>query len=667
MKKELAGAVLILLAATALSAENETDRIVISGNKTVQNAEDTVEAVEVIDEEEIKEMGARNVEEVLEGVLGITIYDHPQSTVMLQGFEGEYVKVLVDGIEITGDIGGATPIAQIPVTDIERIEIVRGASSVLYGSDAMGGVINIITHTPEVSKKGENPLKLNFSLFQEVSSNSRLYGGISGSVKATHLYADLTASYDYDDGLYETEENTLGNMVDLYDVAAYRLGYGKSRIGWRGDRGDISLFATYMNRFQETSLSSEAGISYDDSRVELGLDGSLSLNDTSDMSGFLTWKTYDHDVTDIYYNYDTEEEETSAYEDVEGEWRYLKEVGLSHQILTGFNGRYESLGGDSFEGDTYEAKYVSWYLQDTWNKDSMDILRVVPGIRLDVCPPSYDDEDLLYKVTPKVSLRWDPASDWVYRVSYGMGYKVPTLKQKYWRFFHVSPYNFMLVGNPNLVPETSHGLNTSVEYGQARGWSFTGSAYFNYLFDMITTVISDDESGTWTSDDGTTTDYIYIRTYENKDEAITAGVDVSAQYAKGGWKGSIGYSWGLAKYNDDDTDGFEDLSGRSPHQVKGDVTYTLPDWKTKARLSAQWLAPELIDEDDGGYSPDYFMVDLRLEQPFLKDRLSLYGEVGNLLNNYHFIEGTEEGEESQEDYYGLYDGMIFTLGARYTY
>ncbi|MDC7222181.1 MAG: TonB-dependent receptor [Spirochaetales bacterium] len=666
MNIKAAPALLGLALLTIPLCAEEDDRIVVTGNKNPQSIEDTVEAVEVVDKEEIQEMGARNAEEVLANIPGITIYYHPQAVVMIQGFEGEYVKVLIDGIEVTGDIGGATPVGQIPVTDIERIEIVRGASSVLYGSDAMGGVINIITHSPDKDDEEDTSLELDFSLFQEVSSNLRLYGGATAGVKGEHFYTDLSFSYDYDDGLYETEENTMGIMVDMYDVATYALGYGKIRSGWRDDRGSVNLFATWMNRTQETSLSDELGYAYDDTRFEMGLDGSLSINETSDLNGFLTWKTYDHEVTDIYYNYDTESTDESNYEDYEGELGYLKDLGLFHQVLTGINVQYETLGGDDFDGETYESKYLSWYLQDTWNWEGMDILRIVTGMRLDLSPPSYDDEDLLYKLTPKVSLRWDPAEDVVYRLSYGMGYKMPTLKQKYWRFFHTSP-SFMLVGNPDLDPETSHSFNTSVEYRRDSGWTYSGGAYFNYVLDMIDSEEISSDSGTWTYDDGTTASYDSIRTYVNKDEAITSGVDLSADYSGKNWKGSLGYSWILALYNDDDTEGFEQLTGRNPHQIKGDISYTMPSRRTLFRLSGQWLAPELTDEDEDYYSPDYLMVDFRVEQPLLKDKLSVYGQIGNLLNNYHFIDGNEEGEESQEDYYELYDGIIFTLGARYVY
>lgn len=122
---------------------------VVTGAAIEENADLAAVQVRVITAQEWEEQGTLTVRDGLEMMAGFRCSVHPatpdfaQSS--LQGLPGAYIKVLVDGVEITGDIAGATPLEQIGLAGIERIEIVEGASSVLYGSDAMGGVIHLIT------------------------------------------------------------------------------------------------------------------------------------------------------------------------------------------------------------------------------------------------------------------------------------------------------------------------------------------------------------------------------------------------------------------------------------------------------------------------------------------------------------------------------------------
>ncbi|MDR1909316.1 MAG: TonB-dependent receptor plug domain-containing protein, partial [Spirochaetaceae bacterium] len=187
---------IVLLAALALcslAAAQEGPVMVVTGAKVAEDIQDAVEAVEVISREEAAALGARTAADVLESIPGVVLFERAQSTVMMQGFDGAYVKVLVDGMEITGDEGGATPVSLLPVSDIERIEIVRGASSVLYGSDALGGVINIITKKPE----GRG---LSLRTRQEFSSNLRYYGEGFLGWDSPSVSLSLRGGFDWDGG-----------------------------------------------------------------------------------------------------------------------------------------------------------------------------------------------------------------------------------------------------------------------------------------------------------------------------------------------------------------------------------------------------------------------------------------------------------------------------------
>jgi outer membrane receptor for ferrienterochelin and colicins len=240
-----------------------------------------------------------------------------------------------------------------------------------------------------------------------------------------------------------------------------------------------------------------------------------------------------------------------------------------------------------------------------------------------------------------------------------MGYKTPSLKQSYWFFFHPAPNNFLLIGNPNLKPETSHGFNASADYQVTKKFTASIAGYFNYVYDMIIDYISDENPGAAPGTSGETQSYIYTRGYENVGEAITTGGDLSLRYTGERLKLSGVYNLTIAKGYDEDEDAYVDLAGKVPHQVTLTAGYTIPVIETDVSLRSNWNAPRLHSIDEG-HTPDYLMVSLRISKFFFGKKLEVYGGVQNLLNNIHFIEGTDG--ESQRDYFGLRDGIIFSLG-----
>jgi outer membrane receptor for ferrienterochelin and colicins len=615
-----------------------------------------VEAVEVISGEEIAQMGAKTVAEVMQNIPGVVIYDHPQATVMMQGFEGAYVKVLIDGMEITGDTGGATPVNMIPVSDIERIEIVRGASSVLYGSDAMGGVINIITKKPE-------PDRFFFSLGQEIASNLRYYGDGTAGYDSKIFGFSLGGSFDWDDGRIHREQNNMGQSVQIYDVPAIRLGSARGKGVWHHSGGNLELFGSWMDSLQEVSADLDNSYDFMYTKLEGGLKGSYGFSDFALLDGFFSYRQLDYtaDRHSSFYN-TTTPYARSLFRDFEGEIRFSLEPSISHALLFGVNGKREALESDAFEGE--KSYYlISVFAQDTWNIGGVDRFRIVPGLRFDYRPPNSTDEAHLYKFSPKLSLRHDPFEELTLRLSYGMGFKTPTLKQNYWVFFHPAPYNFLLIGNPNLKSESSHGINASADYRVTGEFTVSLSGYFNYIYDLIDDYISDESAGARLNASGTMQNYIYTRGYRNVGTALTTGGEFSVRYQGKGLNFYAAYSLTIAKEHREEEDDYIDLASRVPHQVNLSVSWTVPVIETALRLGANWNAPQLISYDDATYTPDYLMASLRISKFFFTDRLEIYGGIRNLLNNVHFLEGTEG--QTQKEYYGLRDGMLFFIGGNF--
>ncbi len=123
---------------------NET--IVVTGSRRAQPLAETTTATEVITRDDIKNSGSENIAGLLSHHPGLDVQQSFRgSDVRMQGLSSTYVLILVDGERAIGRIGGAIDLQRFPLEDVERVEIIKGPSSALYGSDALAGVINIIT------------------------------------------------------------------------------------------------------------------------------------------------------------------------------------------------------------------------------------------------------------------------------------------------------------------------------------------------------------------------------------------------------------------------------------------------------------------------------------------------------------------------------------------
>ena len=142
--------VLLLPPGSLLAQDAGTlDPIVVTATRTPTRASDTLSGVEVIDETQLRASGASDLSQVLSGRAGLTVVNQggagKLTTVLIRGAESDHTLVLVDGIRVGAGTSGLAAIADLPVEQIERIEIVRGPRSTLYGGSALGGVIHIMT------------------------------------------------------------------------------------------------------------------------------------------------------------------------------------------------------------------------------------------------------------------------------------------------------------------------------------------------------------------------------------------------------------------------------------------------------------------------------------------------------------------------------------------
>ena len=160
MKRGILFCIVCFSLALLFAQEAEDDIITVNADKIEQQIDESVEQKRTITDEDIRKSGAKTVGDALKTLPDVTVSaataGNANESVTMQGLGNGYVKIMIDGVSVSTDIDGATPIFQIPVENIERIEVTKGADSVLYGSEAMGGVINIITKREHPHSEGKD-------------------------------------------------------------------------------------------------------------------------------------------------------------------------------------------------------------------------------------------------------------------------------------------------------------------------------------------------------------------------------------------------------------------------------------------------------------------------------------------------------------------------------
>jgi vitamin B12 transporter len=246
---------------SSVHAQTYNDAVIVTATRTSQTIDDTLAPVTVITREDIVRLQAQSVEDVLRGTAGVSIGNSggagKLTSLFLRGMNSGHVLVLVDGIKVGSATAGTTPFEHVPLELVERIEVVRGPRSSLYGSEAIGGVVQIFTRR---EKKGINP---SFSVSAGSDNTSKAstglaVGGESGWLNANVSYA-YTNGFNACSGKAPTPPFFLdgaGCFANEPDKDAYRNHAGSLSGGWRFANG-AEISANY--------LRSEGTVEYDGS------------------------------------------------------------------------------------------------------------------------------------------------------------------------------------------------------------------------------------------------------------------------------------------------------------------------------------------------------------------------------------------------------------------
>ena len=522
------GSVELLLEPTAVPLND----LVVTAARRLQRLKDAPVAIELIDEREISQSGAADVAGVLLERTGIDVQAGMPSGsgAMLQGFGSERVLILLDGQPLTGRLSGNFDLTRLPSSVIERIEVVKGPQSTLFGSDALGGVINLITRQAD----------------QQWTAGAQLVGGSdqrrSASVRARGALgaADIVA-----EGGHRTLGLTPG--ITTRDGAQTEQWDGLVKAGWQATANtrieSSALLIDERQRWRSGQLYNFAD------NVQVALRGSAQTQvGVHRFTPSIHFSDFDHHAR----------KSTSATPGTGGDresQRLLKTELLygvnagAHTLDAGLELRREAITSPRVTDGERSLDAAETFAQFSLNFGGLSI---VPGVRFSAT------HEWGNHWTPRLAVLQRLGESLALRASIGSGFRAPAFKELYMQFLNVGPgFGYLVRGNPDLAPEASRNISGSVEWVRSR-FALRAQTYHNRFDDFIETITVGDSSG------------IQLFSYGNVERGTTSGLELEVSTLWRGLRAEAAY--GLLHARDRATD--QPLLGRPEHSARLQLGYT---------------------------------------------------------------------------------------------
>ena len=508
----------------------ELDEIVVTAERGPGRASDASAAVRSIGRADIENRAATDLTTILRDVPGVQIDPvvGSGSGVVLQGLGSERVLVLLDGAPLTGRISGQFDITRVSPSQLERVEIVEGPQSTLYGSAALGGVVNLLTRRSEGRR---------IELGTQVGSHGQrdLRGRASGGV------AGLTGALDFGRRVSDLAPGRAAGSVgdaDRWD--------GMARVSSQLGRG--TLDARLLGIQEEQSyLSTSGGNTITNFNDNWQYDALVSA--TLDPAGATELRLHGSSYKHRFIRSTMGERDGGAPEldrqqvaDLEGIQRGT--VGR-HRWLAGAKVEREWLESDRVEGGERSAWTGAAFGSADWTLTPW--LRTTTGLRLT------SGEVWGTDLAPRVAAIAYAPGDVYMKVGGARGFRAPSFKEQYTNFTNSAGPTYTVLGNPDLEPE--HSWNASAEVGRtAGGTQVYLRGYRNWLRNFIETQLVDPATSTFV--------------YQNVARARTAGVEAGGAVTRG----MVTVRASRAFLDTEDETSGEPLLGRAKHMTRGAVS-----------------------------------------------------------------------------------------------
>ena len=582
-KTFLVGATLASVLASPAFAQiaSNPDELIITSTRLGQTAQEAGTAVSIITREDIDLLGFDFAVDALASAPGVTVNQNGayggQASVRIRGASSEQTLVLIDGVTVNDPTspGGGFNFARLDTANIERIEILKGPQSTLWGSDAIGGVVSIITKRPEAG--------ISLTGFSEVGSYNTIRGG--ASVSGANEIGDfrLAASAINTNGISKADKANGNTEKDGYESVTVS-GQGGLNIG--AARIDTTLLYTVGDtEFDSFAFGSQGNVG----------DGA-EVSETEEFSGNVTLKLplLDGRLENLVLLGYSEIDRLNFTSGTPGFGAEGDRTTLRYQGTFNINeSNTLAFGAEHEESRTSDQETSIDGIFGLYELKPLDQLTLTAGVRLD------DHERFGSEVTGRFALAYDVTEDLTVRGTWGQGFKAPTIFQT----------TFFCCGatepNADLLPEESDGFDVGIDYRVADGRGEVGMTYFDQTVDNLINFS------------------FGIGGYNNIPGAERSGVEVYGNYQVMDWF-KVGASYAYI----DAQDNAGNTLVRVPEN-SGDVTFSFtPDAPISGALLVRYNGKE---QDSNGVVKDWLRVDLNAAYD-LNENVELYGRVENVLD-----------------------------------
>ncbi|AUX43693.1 TonB-dependent receptor [Sorangium cellulosum] len=643
--------------------------VVVTGTRTPESTQRATVRTRVVTREEAERRGATNVGEALDGELGVQVNPSAYgslgnpSAIQIQGFDLQRVLVLEDGERVIGDAGGAIDLSSLPLGDVSRIELVTGPTSSLYGTSAIGGVVNVLS-APPAHPGGSAHVRL------EGRSRAGILLQGSGAYRGESAWASAHASFQRGDAVaLDPDDPTTALPERSQRLIGLRAGASLGRgveLRLRGRWIHDAQDGIETRSFPATATGAPRRFIYDlpevTDRFTLHLVETIDLGQGSSLrfAAGRQWalRTSDRrprgsperdlrDRSGVLQSFET----ITTLAEGQRTWvagaRFEIET-LEQRHKTTSVSQIDTAQGDAAEVPWTKLGTASLYGQLAWKLG--DALTFMPGVRGEL--------HLAHggAVAPRLALAYRPAPTLTLRASGGQGFRAPSAKEIGFSFDHAY-LGYVVVGNPSLVPETSWGVNADATLSPDDRITLRAGGFVNWVKDLIDISLDPIRSS-----DGVDT-YEYV----NIGRARTAGVEASATFRPAPWlRAEVGYAY---LWTRDDTND-QPLSSKPPHTVQASIRADLP-WKFELVTRFRGVASTFVGVDEptaAGGPPralrarGFSTIDARLARP-LWPSSQVYLGVRNVLGVQKELDRSDDAQPDQRPLEGrtLYLGVAAEL------
>jgi len=639
------------------TATNELSEVkVVTGTRTERVLSSLPLPMIVITSEAIAKTGVTRLNEILNEQTGIILIPDESGFegVQMQGLDAAYTMILIDGVPLVGRSSGVLDLSRVSVGNIERIEIVKGASSALYGSEAMGGVINVITKRPKKDMFSGN-LSYRYASFNTNDANANLLW------KKKKFAANLFTNFYSTDG-YDLDKSTWLKNVEKYHNTTIqpKIYYDFSE----------NLKLTVSNRFFNQKIDNKALIEsekYTGDAKENEWNSQIKLEHRWNSKLYWEYELYATNYkNDAFLNDPNNVLFDRTYYN---QWLFRPEVrttwSINNDKLTaGVGLNYESLDRTYFAKDVkFNSQYV--YLQYDYNPTEK--LNFLAGFRYD------NHSEYESQLSPKLAVNYKFNNSFSLKGSVGYGYKAPDFRQLFFDFtnpsvgytvlgYNVAEARLDEFDNQDLLLSRVQGINfdAPLKPESSINYNFGGfykknklkielNAFYNSISDLIDTrVIATKKNGQ------------NIFSYFNYTKVFTYGLEYNSTYSfTKDFSISLGYQYLIAK-DKSVVDDFEDhkyirnselqtieikksdyfgLYNRSKHTGNVKLAYTIPSIKADINLRVLYRSKYgLFDTNGNGildkydnFISDYFLTNLSASK-YITDKFMLQAGANNLFD-----------------------------------